>query len=93
MIGLVSQPRNNSCAVGSWLLAKYIVVAKNLRKFMYVVYIYIYIFQENVSDTWPPEIPGSNLGCAGWALSPTERLFPWISSPQSCVKRVPNFKQ
>ena len=47
-----------------------------------------------VVDTWPrdQEVPGSSPGCASSTLSPWERLFTCISSPQSCVKRVPDYR-
>ena len=48
-----------------------------------------------VVDTRPrdQEVPGSSPGCARWTLSPWERLFTCISSPHSCVKRVPDYRQ
>ena len=48
-----------------------------------------------VVDTWPrdQEAPGSSPGCARSTLSPWERLFTCISSPHSCVKRVPDYRQ
>ena len=48
-----------------------------------------------VVDTWPmdPEIWGSSPGCARSTLSLWERLFICITSPHSCVKRVPDYRQ
>ena len=48
-----------------------------------------------VVDTWLPdqEVPGSSPGCARSTLSLWERLFTCISSPHSCVKQVPDYRQ
>ena len=48
-----------------------------------------------VVDTWlrDQKVPGSSLGYARPMLSPWERLFTCISSPHSCVKRVPDYRQ
>ena len=48
-----------------------------------------------VVETWlrDEEVPGSSPGCARSILSPWERLFTCISSPHSCVKRVPCYRQ
>ena len=44
-----------------------------------------------VVDSWlqAQEVPG----CARSKLSPWERLFTGMSSPHSCVKRVPDYRQ
>ena len=46
-----------------------------------------------VIDTWlwDQEVPGSSTGCATLKLSSWERLFTCLSSPHSCVKRVPGY--
>ena len=48
-----------------------------------------------VVDTWPPdqEVPGSSPGCARSTYSSWENLFTCVSSPHSCVKRVPDYWQ
>ena len=48
-----------------------------------------------VVDTWlwDQEVPGSSFGCARSTLSHSERLFTCISSPHSCVKRAPDYRQ
>ena len=46
-----------------------------------------------VVDTWlrDQEVSGSSPGCARSTLSPW--LFTCLSSPNSCVKRVPDYRQ
>ena len=48
-----------------------------------------------VVDTWlrDQKIPGLSPGCARLTLGPWESLFTCISSPHSCVKRVPDCRQ
>ena len=48
-----------------------------------------------VVDTWlrDQEVPGSSPGCVRSTLSPWERFFTCISSPHSCKKRVPDYRQ
>ena len=48
-----------------------------------------------VVDTWlwDQKVSGSSPGCARSTLSLRERLFICISSPHSCVKRVPDCRQ
>ena len=46
-------------------------------------------------DIWlrDQEVLGSSPGCARSTLSPWKRLLTCISSPHSCVKRVPDYRQ
>ena len=48
-----------------------------------------------VVDTWLPDqkVPGLSPGYARSTLCPWERLFTCISSPHSCVKHVPDYRQ
>ena len=48
-----------------------------------------------VVGTWlqDQEVLGSSPGCTRSTLSPWERLLTFISSPHSCVKRVPDYRQ
>ena len=53
------------------------------------------VSQTIVVDTWlwDQGVQGSSPGCARSTLSPWERLFTCISSPHSCVKKVPGYRQ
>ena len=48
-----------------------------------------------VVDTWlsDQDVPGLSPGCARSGFSPWERLCTCISSPHSCLKRVPDYRQ
>ena len=48
-----------------------------------------------VVDTWLwyQKVPGLSLCYARSTFSPRKRLFTCVSSPHSCVRRVPNYRQ
>ena len=63
-------------------------------RFRFFFHIYIHsdlsLLESGRSESGGPSL---SPGCARSALSSWERLLTCISSPHSCVKRVPNYRQ